>query len=143
MAIRDNRYIDYGTPLGGELFTFFDVGADTNGIFDWGALPRSALLNTKSKSKPMAYYGNTVINGADNVVYSKELELSEKMKQEIDYGHNFVEYTSALAAIRGVAAGTNFLYVEPTEWARPADFWGYDHEQADWFSFSTRVSSLS
>lgn len=143
MAIRENRFIDDGTPLGGELFTFFRVGKNSNGIYDWGALPNSPVLNTKSKMKPFMYTDDAVVKDSANNVYGKFTQLSDDMKRAINYGHNFKEYTNALEAIRGVAAGDNFLYNVPTSWARPADFWGYDHEQPDWFSFSTRVSSLS
>ena len=143
MSIRDNRYIDYDSPLGGELFTFFDV-QPVNGVdYDWGAIPFSGVLNRKSKKLPMQYTSDTNVQGPGGIIYGRRTQLSEAMIKAIDYGRDFKAYDSALTAIRGVAAGDNFNYIYPTEWHRLADLYGYDHEQPDWFSFSTRVSSLS
>ena len=144
MSIRENRFIENGSPLGGELFTFFNVGKDANGQYNYGAIPKSGYINKKSKHLPYEYTDNNVVtDSTSGKVYGRFTQLSDAMIRSINYGHNFKEYTNALEAIRDVAAGVNFPYNEPSSWFRLADLWGYDHEQPDWFSFSTRVSSLS
>ncbi len=131
MAI-ENGVIVEGSSLGGELFTFFGIGKDDNGMYNWGAIPYSSLINPKSKHKPVDYQdeAKVIING---IVFSRRTQLNEEQRQSVNYGHDFVEYNSALAAIRGVAAGTNFPYRRPSSWFRPADLWGYDHNAGNWF----------
>lgn len=143
MAIRENRFIDFNSALGRELFTFFNVGPDSRGIYNLGSLPRSAYLNKKSKYLPFGNPPDTIVKDAvSGDVYSKYTKLSPDMIKQINYGRDFKAYDDALTAIRGVAARTNFVYIEPANWFRLPDFWGYDHAQPDWFSFSTQVSSL-
>lgn len=141
MSIENNRKIVYGSPLGGELFSFFNVGKDSNNRYNWGALPQSEYINPKSKRKPVFFNENTieVVNGK---VFSKQTELSDSMFRKVNYGHNFKSYSNPLSAIKDVVKNENFPYIRPQNWFRPADFWDYDHEQGDWFPYYTDKTRL-
>lgn len=139
-----NGVITDQSPLGGELFTFFGVGTDANGRYNWGALPNSTIINIKSKHKPVEFLDdNDVYVDSVGRVFSRRTRLSDAQRLKVNYGHTFVQYTDALNAIRGVAEGTNFPYNRPTAWFRPADFWGYNHYADNWHTLTTTITKIS
>lgn len=141
MAI-ENGVILEGSPIGGEIFTFFGVGVDSNGRYNWGAIPNSSLINPKSKHKPVNYLSDATQTDAYGRVFGRRTRLTDDMRRSVNYGHNFVEYGNALDAIHGVAGGTNFVYERPSSWFRPADLWGYNHNAGDWHEVTTSITSV-
>lgn len=141
MAI-ENGVILEGSSIGGEIFTFFGVGKDSNGRYNWGAIPNSSLINPKSKYVPVNYTSDATYTDSYGRVYGRRTRLTEDMRRSVNYGHDFKEYTNALDAIHGVAGGTNFSYVRPSSWFRPADLWGYNHNAGDWHQVTTSITSV-
>ena len=141
MAI-ENGVILEGSSIGGEIFTFFGVGPDSNGRYNWGAIPNSSLINPKSKHKPVNYLSDATYTDSYGRVFGRRTRLTDDMRRSVNYGHNFVEYSNALDAIHGVAGGTNFTYERPSSWFRPADLWGYNHNAGDWHEVTTSITSV-
>ena len=141
MAI-ENGVILEGSSIGGEIFTFFGVGPDSNGRYNWGAIPYSSLINPKSKHKPVNYLSDATYTDSYGRVFGRRTRLTDDMRRSVNYGHNFVEYSNALDAIHGVAGGTNFVYERPSSWFRPADLWGYNHNAGDWHEVTTSITSV-
>ena len=141
MAI-ENGVILEGSSIGGEIFTFFGVGPDSNGRYNWGAIPNSSLINPKSKHKPVNFLSDATYTDAYGRVFGRRTRLTDDMRRSVNYGHNFLEYSNALDAIHGVAGGTNFVYVRPGSWFRPADLWGYNHNAGDWHEVTTSITSV-
>lgn len=141
MAI-ENGVILEGSSIGGEIFTFFGVGPDSNGRYNWGAIPNSSLINPKSKHKPVNYLSDATYTDSYGRVFGRRTRLTDDMRRSVNYGHNFVEYGNALDAIHGVAGGTNFVYERPSSWFRPADLWGYNHNAGDWHEVTTSITSV-
>lgn len=141
MAI-ENGVILEGSSIGGEIFTFFGVGPDSSGRYNWGAIPNSSLINPKSKHKPVNYLSDATYTDAYGRVFGRRTRLTDDMRRSVNYGHNFVEYGNALDAIHGVAGGTNFTYERPSSWFRPADLWGYNHNAGNWHNVTTSVTSV-
>ena len=141
MAI-ENGVILEGSSIGGEIFTFFGVGTDSNGRYNWGAIPNSSLINPKSKHKPVNYLSDSTYTDSYGRVFGRRTRLTDDMRRSVNYGHNFVEYSNALDAIHGVAGGTNFTYERPSSWFRPADLWGYNHNAGDWHEVTTSITSV-
>lgn len=141
MAI-ENGVILEGSPIGGEIFTFFGIGPHSDGKYWWGDIPQSSLINPKSKLKPVNFLSEATQTDAYGRVYGRRTRLTDNMRRSVNYGHTFVEYTNALDAIRGVAGGTNFPYDRPGSWFRPADLWGYNHNAGNWHNVTTSVTSV-
>lgn len=92
---------------------------------DVGTLCLSPNINIRAKFKP----------------FSKSVRraVTETERREADYGHMFNSYSSPAAAMRAVAAGTNFPYIRPTApYYRMLDFDGYDHYAGDWYPVEPR-----
>ena len=137
----ENGVIVNGSPIGGEVFTFFGVGKRSDGMYYWSDVLLSSTLNPKSKHKPMEYpYDDTENIGG--ILYSRTTRLSDNQKRRVNYGHTFNVYSSGLAAIRAVAGGTNFPYSRPSSWGRIADLWGYNHNATDWHEVTTSITSI-
>ena len=141
MAIENGVILD-GTTIGGEIFTFFNVGPDSNGRYNWGAIPNSPLINPKSKHKPVNYLTDASDTDAYGRVFGRRTRLTDDMRSCVNYGPTVVEYTNALDAIHGVAGNTNFPYVRPSSWFRPADLWGYNHNAGDWHEVTTSITTV-
>lgn len=138
----ENGIITPGSAIGGVEFSFFGVQRRADGYYHWGDLVLSPNINPKSKNKPVEFpYEDTEVIGG--VTYNKKTQLTGNMRLKVNYGHTFVEYNNALAAIHGVAGGTNFPYSRPQSWGRPADLWGYDHNAVNWYALSTSITSIS
>ena len=136
-----NGVIQEGATNVQSLFNYFGVGKRSDGMYHGDDLVNSSNINQKSKDKPVEYNGATQnING---IVFGPLTRLTHDMKLSVNYGHDYVVYGSALDAIQGVAAGTNFPYIKPYGWKRLADFWGYDHNTENWCGLETNYTSVS
>ncbi|MBE6246155.1 MAG: hypothetical protein E7110_01905 [Bacteroidales bacterium] len=138
----ENGVIVNGSPIGGEVFTFFGVGKRSDGLYYWSDVLLSSTLNPKSKHKPMEYPYDDIEN-IGGILYSRTTRLSDNQKRRVNYGHNMVVYNSAPAAMRGVAANTNFLYNRPSSWGRIADLWRYDHNTTNWFEIKLGATTVN
>lgn len=136
-----NGVIEENKPIGGEVFTFFGIEPHSDGKYYWGDIPQNRLINAKSKHKPVQYDGASETK--NGVTFGKMTQLTPDMRRSVNYGHNYQVYNSAIAAIRGVAARTNFPYVRCTSWFRIADLWGYNHGAADWTSSQPAYNTVS
>ena len=142
MAIEKGVILE-GSSIGGEIFTFFGVGTDSNGRYNWGAIPNSSLINPKSKHKPVEFLSDATYTDSYGKVYGRRTQLNKNQRLSVNYGHNFEPYNNPLDAIRAVAGGTFFTYNRPSSWFRPADLWGYDHSTQNWCGVETNYTSVS
>ena len=137
-----NGVIENGKPIGGEVFTFFGIERRANGMYYWGDIPQSTLINVKSRHKPMNFVSDAVTN-VNGVVFGRRTQLSPEQRRSRNYGHIYTVYNNAVDAIRGVAAGTNFVYDRPASWFRLPDLWGYNHSATNWYNFYTQITNLA
>lgn len=136
-----NGVIEENTPIVGEVFTFFNIEPHSDGKYYWGDIPQNRLINPKSKHKPVQYDGPSETK--NGVTFGKMTQLAPDMRRSVNYGHNYKVYSSAIAAIRGVADDTNFPYERCTSWFRIADLWGYNHNAANWTSSQPAYNTVS
>lgn len=136
--------IVYGSAIDGEVFPFFNVGRDSNGYYNWGAIPYSPLINHKSKRKPMEFISEQVITtNTPGLVYSRRTRLNDEQRWSVNYGNNIYAFNNAVEAIRAVAGGSYGSYNRPSSWFRVADLWGYDQNQQYWMEYSTNITSVN
>ena len=138
--IRDGIIYEGATNLQ-ELCRFFGVAKRSDGMYHASDLMLNGNINIQSKHKPVQYDGEDVTS--NGIRYGKYTQLTADMRRSVNYGHDYKVYNSAIAAIRAVAEKSNFPYIQPYSWFRPADFWGYDHSSGDWTSSQPTYNTVS